>query len=530
MVAQTAPPTDQQDSQAVRAEGGRWRAPFAVVTAIGLAAAFLPGGALAGRYVAWCLGTLGAATVLLVGPLLFVRLKARPMVVAGALSYIAFVVLVVQAQGGMPRSGSFQLALLPTIWVSLYSRRFEAGLVVVATVAALVLVSVLGHENADVVERKAGLWLLITTGIVFAIYSLRAGFARAMAERDQTVAHTAALSAALEELTALRHPGAVLETGCRLAAQLTPEGDEGARATYFAVADGTATIVSQYGEPGWRVGAKFLLDDEPLLKEVVSALRPLAADLCPAVGFGAFVPVLYAGRVQGVLSVASRAGPISAGSLAVLVSVARVVGLALANAMAHDELERLAHRDPLTGAVNRRGLEAVVAPADGYVVVAADLDGLKDINDTYGHAVGDLALARFADLLRSVARPDDAVARIGGDEFNIVLTGAPVEAGRAVAKRVLLALGAEVDQPLLRASLGMAVATGDDTYYQVAHRADEAMYNAKRAGGMTWAEEGYRQTDNRAVGLQAVGSPAVLRRGTWHDSDIDFDVDIDLVS
>jgi diguanylate cyclase (GGDEF)-like protein len=452
--------------------------------------------------------------VLLVGPLLFVRLNGRPIVVAGALSYLAFVVLLVQAQGGMPESGSFQLALLPTIWVSLYSKRFEAGLVVVATVAALVLVSVLGHEHADVVERKAGLWLLITTGIVFAIYGLRNGFARAMAERDLTVAHTAALSAALEELTALRHPGDVLETACRLAAQLTSAEDRGVRrGTYFAVADGTVSIVSQYGEPGGRVGTKFPLDAQPLLKEVASTLQPLIADLCPDIGFGAFVPIMYAGRLQGVLSVASRSGPISTESLAVLVSLARVVELALANAMAHDELGRLAERDPLTGAVNRRGLEAVVAPADRYVIVAADLDGLKEINDTYGHAAGDRALARFAELLRSAARPDDAVARIGGDEFNIVLTGAPVEAGRAVAERVLLALGAQVDEPLLRASLGIAVAAGDDTYIQVARRADEAMYEAKRAGGMRWAEEGHRHVDVRAVDSGAAGSPAVLASG-----------------
>jgi diguanylate cyclase (GGDEF)-like protein len=170
------------------------------------------------------------------------------------------------------------------------------------------------------------------------------------------------------------------------------------------------------------------------------------------------------------------------------VSLARVVELALANAMGHQELERLAALDPLTGAVNRRGLEAIVAPAAGFVVIAADLDGLKDINDSYGHAAGDEAISRFADLLRATVRPDDAVARVGGDEFNIVLTGAPLEAGRAAAERIISALYAEVQEPLLRASLGIAVGSADDIYEQVAGRADEALYEAKRAGGMRWAE------------------------------------------
>jgi diguanylate cyclase (GGDEF)-like protein len=238
------------------------------------------------------------------------------------------------------------------------------------------------------------------------------------------------------------------------------------------------------------------------LKHVAETLKPFAASLGPDtlgplvleaasfanVGFAAFVPVMHNHRLHGVMSIAGRSRPVSERSLSLLASLARVVELALANAMAHQELERLAALDPLTGAVNRRGLEAIVAPAGGYVVIAADLDGLKQINDTYGHAAGDEAISRFADLLRAAVRPDDAVARVGGDEFNIILTGAPVEAGRAAAERVLSALHAEVQEPLLRASLGIAVGSADEPYDEVASRADEAMYEAKRAGGMRWAE------------------------------------------
>jgi diguanylate cyclase (GGDEF)-like protein len=502
-VGRANPPTDRTSPQSTRAERGLRCAPFAVVTALGVGAAFLPGTTLEGRYLPWCLAALGAAAVFAGGPCLFERMEGRATVVAAAFSYLAFVVLLVQAQGGTVHSGSFQLALLPIMWISLYGGRPEGSLVVVLTTAALVLVSELDHQTGDVVARKAGLWLLITAGLAVAIYGLRGQFARAMAERDQTVAQTASLSGALEELTALRHTEGVLVAGCRLAAQLASTENEGARrCTYFSVADGIATVVSQYDESGQCIEAAFPLDAHPPLKEVAETLKPVAAPLSPDtlgalalqavsaanVSFGAFVPVMHNQRLHGVLGIAGRARPVNQRSLSLLVSLAGVVELALANAIAHQELERLAALDPLTGAVNRRGLEAIVSPAAGYVVIAADLDGLKDINDRYGHAAGDEAISRFADLLRAAVRPDDAVARVGGDEFNIVLTGAPVEAGRAAAERVINALYAEVREPLLRASLGIAVGLADDAYDQVARRADKALYEAKRAGGMRWAE------------------------------------------
>lgn len=252
-----------------------------MVTALGVGAAFFPGATLVGQYVPWCLAALVAATVFALGPCLFVRMEGRAPVVAAALSYLAFVVLLVQAQGGTVRSGSFQLALLPVLWVSLYGRRPEDCPVVLVTAGALVLVSELGHQAGDLVARKTGLWFLITAGIVVAIYGLRGRFARAMAERDQTVAQTA-LADALAELTALRHPQAVLETGCRLAAQLASTENEGARrCTFFRVSQGIATVTAQYDESGRYIEVAFPLDAHPPLKQVAETLKPLAASLSP---------------------------------------------------------------------------------------------------------------------------------------------------------------------------------------------------------------------------------------------------------
>jgi len=86
-------------------------------------------------------------------------------------------------------------------------------------------------------------------------------------------------------------------------------------------------------------------------------------------------------------------------------------------------MEKISLHDPLTGVLNRRGLEKRVQPLlktpahDMLFVIFVDLDGLKRINDTYGHAAGDEAIQVVADILRHCSRPDDIIARMGGDEF-----------------------------------------------------------------------------------------------------------------
>lgn len=120
-------------------------------------------------------------------------------------------------------------------------------------------------------------------------------------------------------------------------------------------------------------------------------------------------------------------------------------------------------------------------------MVLADIDFFKRVNDRYGHSTGDRALAHFAQVLRQCVRPEDAIGRIGGEEFAIVMGESSVEdAGRMVA-RVQLAL---LDDPLvqdgqkipLTASFGIATFAGDETKEALLMRADQALYQAKEAG------------------------------------------------
>ncbi|WP_409566539.1 putative bifunctional diguanylate cyclase/phosphodiesterase [Methylobacterium sp. E-065] len=162
-----------------------------------------------------------------------------------------------------------------------------------------------------------------------------------------------------------------------------------------------------------------------------------------------------------------------------------------------DEMARL---DPLTGLPNRLLLRERLAEAlarlqrngEPYALLLIDLDRFKPVNDTLGHPIGDLLLAKVADRLRSTVRPTDTVARIGGDEFVILQTGIR-EAGntQALARRIvdLISRTYMVDGHLLTigASVGVALAPTDgETADKLLKNADLALYRAKLDGRGTY--------------------------------------------
>jgi diguanylate cyclase (GGDEF)-like protein/PAS domain S-box-containing protein len=161
--------------------------------------------------------------------------------------------------------------------------------------------------------------------------------------------------------------------------------------------------------------------------------------------------------------------------------------------MADAHLAHLALHDPLTGLANRALLAdrlghalGALAREDGVVaVVVADLDGLKEVNDQYGHAAGDRLLVAAAHELLQVVRSGDTVARLGGDEFVIVSFVADVPAAEVVRERIATCLDAEVvacgHRVGLHASVGLAF-TRDPGASQgdLMHHADQDMYASKK--------------------------------------------------
>ncbi|GIE52179.1 sensor domain-containing diguanylate cyclase [Actinoplanes nipponensis] len=149
----------------------------------------------------------------------------------------------------------------------------------------------------------------------------------------------------------------------------------------------------------------------------------------------------------------------------------------------HARLRHQAAHDPLTGLANRRLFaERMQAVADRRAaVLLIDLDGFKQVNDTYGHHTGDEVLLYVAARLREAAGPEDVVARLGGDEFAVLVSADDELAARRVADRFLdlIAEPARIDGRTIavRASVGLVAGDAAD---DLIHAADLKMYEAKR--------------------------------------------------
>lgn len=150
---------------------------------------------------------------------------------------------------------------------------------------------------------------------------------------------------------------------------------------------------------------------------------------------------------------------------------------------------RYARSDPLTGALNRKALfEAVKAETkrDGIsLLVFADVNGLKRVNDRLGHEAGDAALRDFADRVQKAIRKGDLFARIGGDEFVIYMNVRDPSAAELVAQRLhqVLNVDARHDDARLQCSLGVLVLpVGSESIDDELRQADALMYKAKAEG------------------------------------------------
>lgn len=156
----------------------------------------------------------------------------------------------------------------------------------------------------------------------------------------------------------------------------------------------------------------------------------------------------------------------------------------------------LAERDPLTGLFNRRVMQALLerqwqrhrTSGESFALVSVDVDHFKRINDRYGHPAGDEVLRSVAQVLQERIRPVDRVARMGGEEFLVLLPGADDRCGAAEAGRLREAVAAQLAPPLLpelrvTASFGVVAPRPDDATVDVLlQRVDAALYTAKQRG------------------------------------------------
>ncbi len=234
-------------------------------------------------------------------------------------------------------------------------------------------------------------------------------------------------------------------------------------------------------------------------------LLPAALFLFAAIGFQrrlkysstAFDRAIYVAAGMNALShfFASQAellmdAPAVLAQLLRVSSYAIVLGGALLdNVRLFDQVRHLASSDALTGLANyRRFLDVLNSEMERsgrtrrpFSVLFLDLDGLKKINDTFGHAVGSRAICRVGEVLRSHCRTVDTAARYGGDEFALILPETGAEAASHVVERINAQLASETEAPRISASIGVAVyPQHGNTLEKLLATADKVLYAVKK--------------------------------------------------
>lgn len=205
------------------------------------------------------------------------------------------------------------------------------------------------------------------------------------------------------------------------------------------------------------------------------------------------VPLVSKQTHFGSLIVFSSRENISNSELNFLNLFAKQIELAITIADLFQAVKEQAITDGMTGLYNRRYFEEYIKKEairamrqnQKFTVIGLDLDHLKQINDTYGHNYGDIAIKAIAEVLKSNARSIDIAARMGGEEFNLILPGVDIEGGCIAAERIRKAIeSVELDKiGRITASLGVATYPDQsDDIQELLELTDQAMYESKRNG------------------------------------------------
>jgi diguanylate cyclase (GGDEF)-like protein len=206
---------------------------------------------------------------------------------------------------------------------------------------------------------------------------------------------------------------------------------------------------------------------------------------------GLIVPLRAGGETIGTLCAVTRSAHrrFEQQTAEALEALGRRAGPAFGNASRYDEIRRLADLDSLTGLHNRRSFHELLAREvsrarryeRGLALIMLDLDDFKRINDRIGHLAGDGVLAEVAERVRAVVRSTDLPARIGGDEFAVILPESSHEEAELLAGRIMRAVAGEeiVHAGTLLISAGVAELGADDTATSLFERADNKLYEVK---------------------------------------------------
>ena len=325
-----------------------------------------------------------------------------------------------------------------------------------------------------------------------------ASFNRLVDSLAQSNRLTQGVAAMSEALASQLELAALAESALTELAQRT--GYEAA--ALLVVRGGVVEVAGSYG-----ISDAVALTDSEVVRTTLRTERPTVLELPPGVAISGglvditpqevrVLPVRYGIVTLGVLVLASVQRS-SDEDITIVQSSLPGTAVALNNALSHENLQRVAALDPLTGILNRRfGMQRLheefaraMRSNEPVGLLMFDIDHFKNVNDTYGHLVGDQVLKSVVTAARRVLREGDVAARYGGEEFMVVLPGAGRADAEMMAERIRRAVAAaEVNDDGVRIVVtvsvggttlsGAAVSDPDDFL----RRADAALYSAKASG------------------------------------------------
>ncbi len=258
-------------------------------------------------------------------------------------------------------------------------------------------------------------------------------------------------------------------------------------ARIYAISGGAGVIALMVVRALWPVPKPYLIDRVLFWVAALSAANLIVRPVVILTFSGGFDN--YDGFQQSVYWTTVQ---FSQAMMAIVAAISLMVAVAIDMV---GELRREANDDQLSGLLNRRGFEAKAGAAlrrcidagQTAALLIADLDHFKAVNDTHGHAVGDAIIAAFGAHVRAVGPVGTIAGRIGGEEFALLVPGATIDAARQFAEAVRKGLHAACADHIPAGlcptvSIGIAVGAPGEGLSRLMREADQALYEAKRAG------------------------------------------------
>ncbi len=450
---------------------------------------------LVGSRVHWGQYALATVLALVAGALAIGATRERDGsrlgLVPAALLFLAAVAFLRNSVGGTS-SGTSALAMIPVFYTALYSRSRRHLGAVVAGVGLFYLLPILivgppSYPHSQ--YRSAVLSVAVSAIIGFATQQLVASVRRRASEAREREGMLEQLVDVVHRLFDSPHPRIDV---CQAAKSISSAT---IALLYEPVIDGeglVCTAVTQREGAALRKRA----DAGSAVEEAYDTRRPVlvTADVQARVGNRAswiatgrprsvlYQPLTRHGVAQGVL-VVGWADEIQAGGTHTTIAslLAHEAAAVIARADVLDNLADEAQTDPLTGLPNRRAWDAQVkrvhSEGNRLVIAMLDFDHFKQFNDTYGHPAGDRLLKETAAAWRDQLRTGDLLARLGGEEFGLLLRDCDPEIATEVTDRLRRSVSEN-----WTCSAGIAVGQPGESVEDIIARSDVALYEAKAAG------------------------------------------------